>query len=60
VILLSEGYTIYNGPPSEIAAFYKPFGLNMPKFCNPADKLSMIASVPFKAIREGTKIIDIA
>jgi len=60
VILLSEGYTIYNGPPSGVAAFFKPFGLNMPRFCNPADKLSMIASVPFKALSEGAKTIDIA
>jgi len=60
VILLSEGYTIFNGPPSEVTQFYKPFGLNMPKFCNPADKLSMIASVPFKALNIGTKTTDIA
>jgi len=46
VILLSEGFTVYNGSPGEIRSFFKPYGLVMQKFANPADKLSTIAAAP--------------
>lgn len=29
VILLSEGYTIYNGPPSRVKEYFEQFGLTM-------------------------------
>jgi ABC-type multidrug transport system ATPase subunit len=29
VILLSEGFTVYNGSPGEIRSFFKPYGLVM-------------------------------
>ena len=44
VILLSEGYTVYNGPPMHIKEYFEEFGLKMGNFSNPADKLSIIAS----------------
>ena len=46
VILLSEGYTVYNGPPRGVRAYFEQFGLVMKNFSNPADKLSAIASIP--------------
>ena len=50
VILLSEGYTIYNGPPSLVQKYFQGFGLKMNRFVNPADKLSRIASEPKKVL----------
>lgn len=44
--MLSEGYTIYNGAPKDIKIYFEQFGLKMSKFSNPADKLTLIASVP--------------
>jgi len=44
VILLSEGYTIYNNKPSQVLDHFAQFGLKMSKFANPADKLSNIAA----------------
>jgi len=32
----------------------------MPKFANPADKLSTIASEPWKELKKGTTIVEIA
>ena len=32
----------------------------MPKFANPADKLSTIASEPWKEIKKGVTIVEIA
>jgi len=46
VILLSEGYTIYNDSPKNISNFFTPYGLKISKFANPADKLSIIAAAP--------------
>ena len=46
IIVLSEGYTIYNGPPMEVKSYFSQFGLQMANYSNPADKLSIIASVP--------------
>ena len=44
VIILSEGYTIYNGPPELAAAYMKQFGLRDLQHTNPADKMSIIAA----------------
>ena len=52
VIVLSEGYTIYNGPPAEVFNFFTPLGLTIAKYTNPADKLSIIASAPRKALND--------
>jgi len=60
VILLSEGYTIYNGPPSEVKAYFEQFGLKMNRFCNPADKLSSIASEPRLTLDERTTIVALS
>ena len=44
IIILSEGYLIYNGPP-ELASFYfNQFGMKIPQFSNPADKLAIAAA----------------
>ena len=55
VIVLSEGYTIYEGPPNKVKQYFEQFGLQMGRFTNPADKLSIIASEPFSLLtRENT------
>ena len=46
VILLSEGYMIYNGPPNLVKNYFEKLGLQMSRFSNPADKLSNIAAEP--------------
>jgi ATP-binding cassette, subfamily G (WHITE), eye pigment precursor transporter len=60
VILLSEGYTIYNGPPGLIKEYFKQFGLKMNQFSNPADKLSNIASEPRNELNKFEDITIIA
>lgn len=44
IILLSEGYTIFSGSPKDVTTYFEKYGLKMMKFCNPADKLIVIAS----------------
>jgi hypothetical protein len=44
---LSEGYTIYNESPRSVEQHFSCYGFKMPKFANPADKLSNIASKPW-------------
>ena len=51
VILLSEGYTIYNGPPSHVKDYFDKYGLVMSRYSNPADKLSIIASEPYRVLK---------
>ena len=51
VILLSEGYQIYNGPPSQVKDYFDKYGLVMSRYSNPADKLSIIASEPYRVLR---------
>jgi hypothetical protein len=61
VILLSEGFTIFNGPPSEVTSFFSQWGFKPPKYSNPADKLSNIASMPWSELKEGNPtIVEIA
>jgi len=57
---LSEGYKIYDGKTStEIRDYFATFGLKMPRFANPADKLSNIASLPGLELREGVSIMEL-
>ena len=56
VIVLSEGYTIYNGPPQDVKSYFEAYGLQMPKYSNPADKLSIIAHGPKKTLTNDTTI----
>lgn len=44
IVLLSDGYLVYNGPPEYAASHFSQFGLHIPNFSNPADKLSIAAS----------------
>ena len=46
VIFLSDGYTIYNGPPELAFTYMEQFGLKSLKNTNPADKMSIIAAQP--------------
>jgi ABC-type multidrug transport system ATPase subunit len=46
VILLSEGFTIYNGPPSEAKVFLDNLGVKFGKYTNPADVLLKLANDP--------------
>ena len=56
VILLSEGYTIYSGPPAKVKSYFQKFGLSMSRYQNPADKLSQIASEPRSILDASTSI----
>jgi ABC-type multidrug transport system ATPase subunit len=60
VILLSEGHTVYSGPPQNIKSYFEQYGLKMSKFCNPADKLSLIASVPRKVLGPDASILQLS
>lgn len=51
VILLSEGHTIYNGPPEKVEQHFKQWGFVMPVFANPADKLINIATAPWLELK---------
>ena len=57
VIVLSEGYTIYEGPPTKVKDYFEQFGLKMSRYSNPADKLSIIASEPLKILDNETTTI---
>ena len=57
---MSEGYTIYNGKPSDVLDYFKEFGLKFSKHTNPADKLSMIASEPLKYLNCKATIENLA
>ena len=50
VIVLSEGYCIYNGTPQGVKDYFSDFGLKMSRYSNPADKLSIIAAEPRKVL----------
>ena len=60
VIVLSEGHTIYNGPPEDVKSYFEAYGLQMTKYSNPADKLSIIACLPKKTLNEDTTIEQLA
>jgi len=56
VIVLSEGYCIYNGAPKDVKTYFGDFGLKMNRFSNPADKLSYIASEPKRVLSDKVTI----
>jgi len=58
VILLSEGYTIYNGPPAGVKDYFSSFGLQMSRYVNPADKLSIIAASPRYLLKQDTTVLN--
>ena len=58
--MLSEGYTIYCGPPHNVETFFSTWGFKMPRFANPADKLSTLASEPWRDLKEKVTIVEIA
>jgi len=61
VILLSDGFTIFNGPPSEVTTFFSQWGFKPPRYANPADKLSNIASMPWSELKLGKPtIVEVA
>ncbi len=60
VIFLSDGHTIYNGPPEQIAGYFKQFGLKQLSHTNPADKMSIIAANPRMLLRENITIYELA
>lgn len=60
IILLSEGYMIFNGPPETAYLHFRQFGFKMLKFSNPADKVSIIAAEPRKLLSPKTSIYDLA
>lgn len=57
--MLSEGYTIFNGPPNKFKAHFEALGLQLGRFSNPADKLSRIAAQPSNVLNVGTTILDL-
>ena len=56
VILLSEGYMIYNGPPKTAGDYFREHGLRINNYCNPADKLCSIASYPRRILEPNITI----
>ena len=60
VILLSEGYTIYNGPPDRVKSYFSDLGLKMNRFSNPADKMSNIASEPIATLGSEASILKLS
>ena len=57
IILLSEGYNIYCGPPNMVKSYFEQFGLKMARFANPADKLSQIAAEPRSHLDSSVTIV---
>ena len=59
VIVLSEGHTIYTGPPEKVRSYFEQFGLKMGKYSNPADKVSIIAAEPKSVLNESIDIVTL-
>ena len=60
VIVLSEGYTIFNGPPNLVKEYFEKMGLQMSRFSNPADKLSNIASEPRATLTQLSNTLELS
>jgi len=56
VIFLSDGHTIYNGPPELAAEHFIQFGMTRLSHSNPADKLSIIAASPTLLLNKSVTI----
>ena len=59
IILMSEGYMIYNGPPKQAGQFFTQFGLVLKNNCNPADKLCSIACDPRRNLDQNVTILEL-
>ena len=59
VIVLSEGYCIYNGTPQEVKNYFDSLGLKISRYSNPADKLSIIASEPRRVLNPTVTIKEL-
>lgn len=59
IILLSEGYCIYNGPPESVRDYLKQFNCDIGHFVNPADKLSHVAAHPRSCMDPKYSILDL-
>ena len=59
IIVLSEGFVIYNGPPKLVKDYFSGLGLQMSRFSNPADKLSNIAAEPKTVLGDQMTIIEL-
>jgi ABC-type multidrug transport system ATPase subunit len=46
VIVLADGFTIYNGPPRKVVDYFKEKQIIFPVYSNPADFLLKIANCP--------------
>ncbi|GMH35874.1 hypothetical protein BSKO_03742 [Bryopsis sp. KO-2023] len=46
VLLLAYGFPIFNGPPSEVDAFFKSYGRPVPRGINPAEHMLAVVSHP--------------
>jgi hypothetical protein len=46
VILLADGYTIFNGPSADAKAFLENLGMQLNKYTNPSDQLLKLANAP--------------
>lgn len=60
VIFLSDGYTIYNGPPEDCFQYMAQFGLQALTHTNPADKMAIIAAQPKTLLHQNTTITKLA
>ena len=47
VIILADGFTIYNGPPRKVVDYFAEKDIYFPLYSNPADFLLKLACVPY-------------
>lgn len=59
IILLSEGYLVYQGPPEKVRNYFSQFGLQMSEFTNPADKISHVSAHPRSCMNPGVTILSL-
>ena len=60
IILLSEGYQIFQGSFSEVTAFFEKHQIKLPKYGNPGDKLIALASVPKLVLGDNSTVESLA
>ena len=58
--MLSEGYLIYNGPPDKVGSYFEQFGMSIPQFSNPADKISIAAAQPRTVMNHDITLMKLA
>jgi ABC-type multidrug transport system ATPase subunit len=46
VILLAEGFTLFNGPTKDVKPYLESLGINLGKYSNPAEVLLKLANEP--------------